>query len=104
MAASTEAWLLSLNERIHEVEGEGEEALQKRRQLVRFLVEKITTGRDENGQMRVQITYRFAPPSESVVTGIQETSRSSAENGYGSSGSRTISGCAASTSSSVKTG
>ena len=30
-------------------------------------VERITVGRDENGHIRAEITYRFAPPSEGVV-------------------------------------
>ena len=105
IAASTEAWLMTLRQCLAEVEGDSRKAFEQRRQLVRLLVQQITAGRDKKGHTQVQITYRFAPPSEGVVvTGIQETSRSSAENGYGSSGSRTISGCAASTSSSVKTG
>jgi hypothetical protein len=62
VAETTEAWLLTLRERIHEVEGDSEEAFEKRRQLVKLLVAGITAGRDEDGGLDVQITYRFGPP------------------------------------------
>jgi hypothetical protein len=42
LAASTEAWLVSLRERIAEVEEDTREAFEKRRELVRLLVERIT--------------------------------------------------------------
>jgi hypothetical protein len=63
-AESTEAWLLTLQERMAEVEEDTPEAFTKRRQLVGLLVEGIALGRDGNGQTSVEITYRFGPPSE----------------------------------------
>jgi hypothetical protein len=48
-------------------EGDTPEAFERRRELVRLLVERITVGRDKNGDTRAEITYRFAPPSEGVV-------------------------------------
>jgi hypothetical protein len=60
LAASTEAWLMSLKERIHEVEGDSEEAFRARRQLVRLLVEGIITEDKSKGkEPRVRVTYRF---------------------------------------------
>ena len=35
---------------------------QKRRELVKLLVERINVDRDEDGHTRVRITYRFGPP------------------------------------------
>jgi len=63
-AQTTEAWLMTLRERVAEVEADTDEAFQKRRELVRLLVDKITTRRAENGRVEVQITYRFGPPPE----------------------------------------
>jgi site-specific DNA recombinase len=66
LAATTEAWLVSLKERIHEVEGDSEEAFRARRQLVRLLVEGIIVEDKRKGnEPRVRITYRFDEPSES---------------------------------------
>jgi len=62
MAASTEAWLMALRERVAEVEEDTAEAFEKRRELVKLLVEKITADRDEDGRVKVDITYRFGPP------------------------------------------
>jgi chromosome segregation ATPase len=64
VAESAAEWLLTLRERASEVEADTPEAFQKRRELVRLLVERITTDRDENGHKRVEITYRFGPPPE----------------------------------------
>jgi site-specific DNA recombinase len=66
LAASTEAWLMTLRERIHEVEGDSEEAFRARRQLVRLLVEGIiiTDKRKGEEEPRVRITYRFDPPEQ----------------------------------------
>ena len=63
LAASTEAWLLTLRERIAEVEEDTPEAFLKRRQLARLLVAGITAGRNAEGRPDVRITYRFGPPS-----------------------------------------
>jgi hypothetical protein len=85
LAATTEEWLLSLRGRIEEVEGDSPEAFSKRRELVRLLVERIVVGRDEEGNIRVETTYRFGPPSveepEDVVSGEYDSSRSSAQKG-----------------------
>ena len=61
-AESAASWLVTLASRVEEVEADTEEALEKRRELIRLLVETCTVGRGENGQARVQITYRFGPP------------------------------------------
>ena len=64
VAENAQAWLMTLRERVEELEEGTEEALEKRRDLAKLLVEKITAGRDEEGHTRVQITYRFDPPPE----------------------------------------
>jgi hypothetical protein len=64
LAASTEAWLMSLRENLEEVEVDTEEAFAKRRELVKLLVEKIAASRDEEGRAKVAITYRSGPPAE----------------------------------------
>jgi hypothetical protein len=46
------------------VEEDTPEAFEKRRRLVKLLVERITAGRDEYGVTQVRKTYRFGPPSE----------------------------------------
>jgi len=61
-AESTETWLLTLRERLAEVEEDTPEAFAKRRQLVALLVEGIALSRNENGQTSVEITYRFGSP------------------------------------------
>jgi DNA repair exonuclease SbcCD ATPase subunit len=61
-AESAASWLVTLASRVEEIEADTEEALEKRRELIRLLVDQITAGRDENGHARVQITYRFGPP------------------------------------------
>jgi site-specific DNA recombinase len=65
-AKSTEAWLMTLRERMVEVEEDTEEAFEKRRQLVKLLVERIDVGRDEYDDTQVHITYRFGPPEASL--------------------------------------
>ena len=79
-AKNTEAWLMSLRGRIAGVEKDTEAAFEKRRELVRLLVERITIDRGEDGQAQVEIIYRFGPPSErsgeaeqgdGVVGGVQ---------------------------------
>jgi site-specific DNA recombinase len=64
VAESAEAWLMTLRERVEELEEGTEEALEKRRELAKLLVERIGVGRDEDGHTRVEITYRFDPPPE----------------------------------------
>jgi uncharacterized small protein (DUF1192 family) len=77
-AKSTEAWLLTLRERIAEVEEDTEEAFEKRRQLVKLLVERIDVGRDEYGETQVHITYRFGPPETSLEADISDGIKCSA--------------------------
>lgn len=69
VAQSTAAWLLTLRKNLEEVEQDTEEAFEKRRELVKLLVEKITVGRAEDGRARVDITYRFGPREAQVETG-----------------------------------
>jgi site-specific DNA recombinase len=76
-----EAWLLTLRERIHEVESDTPEAFAKRRELVKLLVERIGAGRNEDGRTSVRITYRFGPPESldeeaEFVTGVKHASPS----------------------------
>src|SRR5215216_5494018 len=74
-AQSAEEWLLALREGVSEVESDTPEAFQKRRELVRLLLDGITIDRDENGDPRVEITYRFGPPpGESFVLSRQNSS------------------------------
>jgi hypothetical protein len=70
------SWLMTLRERVEEIEEDTEEAYAKRRQLVKRLVERIVAGRDANGNTSVRITYRFGPPEPSgeedgFVTGVE---------------------------------
>jgi site-specific DNA recombinase len=66
-AQNTKAWLRKLADNLEEVEGDTPAAFERRRELVRLLVQRITVGRDENGHTRAEITYRFAPPGEGVI-------------------------------------
>jgi len=67
-ARSTVAWLTKLRENLAEIERDTEEAFEKRRELVKLLVERLTVGRAENGRARVDITYRFGPPADQPET------------------------------------
>jgi hypothetical protein len=60
LADTTYAWLVTLRERVSEVEEDTPEAFHKRQQLVRLLVEGITLDR-EGRDTTVVITYRFGP-------------------------------------------
>ncbi len=62
LAVTTEAWLVSLRENLEEVEVDTPEAFAKRRELVKLLVERMTARRNEEGRLKVDITYRFGPP------------------------------------------
>ena len=65
LAETTHAWLITLRERISEVEEDTQEAFRVRRQLVKLLVVGITVGpRAEDGKMETRITYRFDPPED----------------------------------------
>ena len=93
VAKTTEAWLLTLRERTHEIEGDSQEAFEKRRELVKLLVAGITAGRDEEGNLDVRITYRFGPPEplrneeaeeDMFVHGVQNSViQCGADNPYG---------------------
>ena len=75
-AQTTEAWLLTLRERVEELEEDTEDALERHRELVKLLVEQITVDRNEEGHTQARITYRFGPPLEesaSIVGGIQKS-------------------------------
>jgi hypothetical protein len=61
VAASTEAWLMALRENLQEVVADTQEAFDKRRELVRLLVEGIAVGPTEEGKPKVDFTYRFGP-------------------------------------------
>jgi hypothetical protein len=63
LADSTYAWLTTLRERLHEVEGDTPEAFAVRQQLVRLLVQGATLEND-GGQTKVRVTYHFHPPGE----------------------------------------
>jgi site-specific DNA recombinase len=78
-AKSTEAWLMTLRERVADVEADTEEARRSRRELARLLVKRITVGADEHGHTRVEVIYRFDPPSEAAPSsshGVSSTSAS----------------------------
>src|SRR5215216_4842046 len=64
---TTHAWLLSLRQRLDEVEDDTPEGFEKRKQLVGLLVESISLGKSQQqeGRAEVQITYRFGPPPAS---------------------------------------
>jgi site-specific DNA recombinase len=80
VAERTADWLLTLRERLSEVEAEIPEAFQKRRELVRLLVERMTIDRDESSHQRVEITYRFgSPPEESLVPSVLNSGPREAE-------------------------
>jgi hypothetical protein len=54
---------MTLRENLQEVEADTQEALVKRRELVRLLVERIVVSQTEEGRPKVDITYRFGPPT-----------------------------------------
>jgi hypothetical protein len=58
-----EAWLLTLRQRLAEVEADTDEARRQRRELVELLVEKIIVAENGDGGATVVITYRFGPPA-----------------------------------------
>ena len=59
---TTHAWLLSLRQRLEEVEDDTPEGFEKRKQLVGLLVESISLGKSQQeGRAEVQITYGFGP-------------------------------------------
>ena len=102
LAQTTHAWLLTLRERIAEVDTGTEEAFAKRRQLVKLLVARIDPGRDQDGRPRARITYRFGPPGpptgtedaraeeDAFVDGERNSSTILAQNAGRSSGLRLV--------------
>jgi len=77
-AKSIEAWLMTLRERLADLEADTEEARRSRRELARLLVKQITVGADEHGHTRVEIIYRFNPPSEAAPGSSHGVSNTSA--------------------------
>ena len=69
-AQNAQAWLLTLRDRVEEVEEDTPEAYQKRRQLTKLLVSGITAGWDADGRLDVRITYRFGPPETADRGGL----------------------------------
>ena len=65
-ARSTAMWLTSLRGNLEALEEDSEEAWHGRRELVEQLVERITVSRNEQGQAKVHIAYKFAPPVQSA--------------------------------------
>jgi hypothetical protein len=61
--AGIEAWLLTLRQRLAEVEADTDEARRQRRRLVELLVEKTIVAENDHGGATVTITYRFSPPA-----------------------------------------
>ena len=60
--------MLTLRKNLAEVEQDTDEAFRKRRELVKLLIEKISADRDEDGRLRVDISYRFSPPGPSFAS------------------------------------
>ncbi len=72
VAASTEAWLMTLRENLEGIEQDTEEAWRARREIVTLLVEKVTAGRDKDGRTKVSVTYRFGPTEvEDFADGVR---------------------------------
>jgi chromosome segregation ATPase len=79
---TTHAWLLSLRQRLEEVEDDTPEGFEKRKQLVRLLVESISLGKSQQeGRAEVQITYRFGPPPDSDTESEEDLSMPVVKNG-----------------------
>ena len=79
---TTHAWLLSLRQRLEEVEDDTLEGFEKRKQLVGLLVESISLGKSQQeGRAEVQITYRFGPPPDSDTESGEDLSMSVVKNG-----------------------
>ncbi|CAN5756008.1 hypothetical protein BH24ACT18_BH24ACT18_04120 [soil metagenome] len=75
VAASTQTWLMALAQNLAEVEADTDDAFEKRRELVKLLVQRIDLGRDEEGRARARITYRFGPPSSAEGDAEPEAAR-----------------------------
>ena len=79
LAAATEAWLLTLRQRLAEVEADTEEGRGQRRALVELLVEKITVSEQEDSSAEVHITYRFGEPVAEPAEGWRSEAESRKE-------------------------
>jgi site-specific DNA recombinase len=55
-------WLTSLRDRLEALEEDTEEAFLQRREVVKLLVERITISAGENGEVKIDIIYKFCPP------------------------------------------
>jgi site-specific DNA recombinase len=64
-------WLASLRDGLDALEEDTEEAFLKRRELVKLLVERITVGRAENGQCKIDVVYKFRPPEPGEVAELR---------------------------------
>jgi hypothetical protein len=79
---TTHAWLLSLRQRLAEVEEDTHEAFSERKRLVGLPVESISLGkRQQDDRAEVQITYRFGPPSASDTESEEDVSMPVVKNG-----------------------
>jgi site-specific DNA recombinase len=65
-AKNTATWLTSLRGGLQALEEDTDEAWYGRRELVEQLVERITVSRTEDGQAKVHIAYKFAPPVQAA--------------------------------------
>ena len=74
LAAATEAWLLTLRQRLAEVEGGTDEARRQRGELVELLVEKIIVAENRDCGATGLITYRFRPRAREQGEPSEETS------------------------------
>ncbi len=61
-ARNTEDWLLTPRKNLAEVEQDTDDTFRKCRELVKLPIEKLGADRDEDGRVRVDISYRFSPP------------------------------------------
>jgi hypothetical protein len=73
-AQNTKAWLRKLADNLEEVDGDTPAAFERRRELVRLLVQRITVGRDENGRRSPTALRRRA---KALLNLVYRTPRSS---------------------------
>ncbi len=67
-ARSTEAWLMTLRKNLKDIEHDDAESIERRRELLKLLVDKIVVGRTAAGRTKVDITYRFGPLEPQATT------------------------------------
>jgi site-specific DNA recombinase len=83
-AERTAAWLAALRSRVEEIEGDDPGSFAARRELVQLLVQGIDVGRDDSGEVKVSVTYKFGPPPEDPdgdsVYGVTHTKESILQN------------------------